>query len=115
LHSSASTPTTSPAVVSSLINTSYIANINDHYWQAFPALLLPLLFVPATKLQSVRSYSRCLPWINSNVMTSFLTALLPIAMVCLQSYCFPTSILIWQQVHISGALSRNKIVGANSR
>ena len=48
------------AVVGSLINTSFIANINDH-WQAFPTLLLPLLFVPATKLQSVRSYSRCLP------------------------------------------------------
>ena len=48
------------AVVGSLINTSFIANINGH-WQAFPTLLLPLLFVPATKVQSVRSYSRCLP------------------------------------------------------
>jgi hypothetical protein len=60
-------------------------------------------------------------WIDANVTTtSFPTALLPIAMVGLQSYCFPTPILTWRQIYtvvaaISGALFRNKtVVGANS-
>src|ERR1700735_767467 len=77
-------------------------------------LLLPLLFVPATKLQSKILLPRP-AWINSNVIF-----LLPISMVGLESYCFPISILTKQQVYtvvlaISGALSRNKtVVGANS-
>ena len=91
------------AVVSSLVNPSYIANMNDSW--GFPRIIARQLKITPDAIRA---------WINADLSTGFLTALLQVSimMVGLHSYC--TRMLTRWQVYrviivvISRALFRNR-------
>ena len=91
LHSSASTPTCSGKLTHKYI--LHMVTLLTGFLCTIYYTIYSLCFCASYQTSKCKISLPMPACINSDLTTSFLTALLPIAMVCLLSYCFPTSIL----------------------